>query len=192
MGAADMALSELEKYVHVYDALPTYRMGGARKVDATEDLAWAYDLGCRTYMDIGCGRGEMLDIAGQLGFEGIHGVDFVPALCDGERVKCLSVMDLGELTGPFDMVSSFDVIEHLPRGDEEHLIVEMARLAGKALTLTANNRPSIDPTSGNDLHINIRPYDEWDRIIRDLLEPDWQVQRVPDKQYVSETWRAWR
>ena len=53
-------------------------------------------------------------------------------------------------------------------------------------------RDSIDPTTGNQLHVNKRPYDEWEQLIRGILEPEWTVERVAGKRYVSETWRAWR
>lgn len=183
--------AERAKYTHVYSAMPNYAMGGLRMVDAIEDLKWAVGGDCLSYLDIGCGRGEMLDHADALGFATVQGFEIVPELCN-DRVRQMAVHELHKVAqNSYDMVSSFDVIEHLIPGDDELLVRGMGRIARKCLALTANNRPSIDPTTGNDLHINKRHYDEWDALIREWL-PDWNVHRCNAKQYVSETWRAYR
>jgi SAM-dependent methyltransferase len=183
---------EFEKYRHVYAALPNYRMGELRMVDARADLLWSVKRHCNNYLDIGCGRGEMLDYAADVfGLEAM-GTEIVPELCDGVRVRELPIHELDQFGfGAFDFVTAFDVIEHLLPGDDMTLIHQLGRIAGKCLALTANNKPSVDPTTGADLHINKRPYNEWDSIIRGILEPVWTVERQTDKQYVSETWRAW-
>ena len=183
---------ERAKYVHVYANMKAYRMGGIRKQDAAKDLIWAYDHGCKSYLDIGCGRAEMLDIAESIGFLMVAGTEIVPELCEHEHVMEFAIHELDGIISRYDFVSCFDVIEHVQPGDDESLIVHMGDLAISNLCLTANNRPSVDPTTGNDLHINIRSYPEWNQMIRDLLEPDWKVMQCKDKDYVSETWRAWR
>lgn len=195
MGVSDEArLREREKYQHVYAALATYKMGAARMQDAIADLRWAFfDHNCTSMLDVGCGRGEMLGHAELLGFIEVRGAETVPDLCDDHRVIEMPVHRLHEMPEHgFDLVTSFDVLEHLLPGDDELLLLEMGRIASRCVAMTANNRPSVDPTTGADLHINKRPYDQWDRLIRDLLEPDWHVERCAGKQYVSETWRAWR
>ena len=188
-----MGMTEREKYIHVYANLPEYRMGDARKRDAIKDLLWARQFGCESMFDIGCGRGEMLDEAHKCGYGITAGAEIVPELCDGDKVTEMSVDDLHRIPDlAYDLVTSFDVIEHLPRPADELLIVEMGRIARNALVWTANNRNSVDPTTGNDLHINKREYDEWDSLFRDWLEPDWIVTMCTDKEYVSRTWRAIR
>lgn len=189
---------ERKKYELCYNH-PTlnYGMGGTRMADAIIDLKWALGLDCESYLDIGCGRAEMLEHAEALGFDVARGTEIVNILCDHVRVwHCaihnLHIMPAAASPDGFDLVTSFDVIEHLLPGDDELLLVEMGRIARHCMAVTANNRPSVDPNTQNDLHINKRPYDEWDRIIRDLWEPDWTVERMTDKSYVSETWRAWR
>ncbi len=184
---------ERAKYIHVYANLPNYAMGAARKRDAIQDLLWGRQFGCETFFDIGCGRGEMLDEAHKCGYGITAGAEIVPELCDGDKVTEMAVRDLHKVAdGAYDLVASFDVIEHLPRPDDELLIVEMSRIAKNAMVWTANNRPSVDPTTQNDLHINKREYADWDALFREWLEPDWLITWRKDHEYVSETWRAIR
>ena len=196
--------AERAKYIHVYKALPSYAMGGQRKIDAGLDLLLAYKRGCLTYLDIGCGRGEMLKIARDMGFEVAYGTEIVPELCN-HYVEERAIDDLAVFpAGAYDCVSSFDVIEHVAPDDDRLLVAELGRIASKHLILTANNMPSVDPTTGNDLHINKRAYSavepghdwpekqDWDSLIREILEPaGWSVVRS-DGAYVSATWHAVR
>lgn len=183
---------EADKYKHVYATLPDYRMGDLRAMDARRDVAWSYEAGARSLLDVGCGRGEMLDYAASLGFELVAGAEQVPELCNDRVTEC-RIDELWEQcpADTYDLVTSFDVLEHLLPGDEIALIVSAGHIARSHIVLTANNRPSVDPTTGADLHINIKTYTEWDRLIRNILEPmGWTVERMTDKAYVSETWRA--
>lgn len=189
----DQRAAEVAKYRHLYAVMPNYRMGDLRSVDARADIRNAHDLGARSYLDIGCGRGEMLDFAEAIGFEIVAGAEAVADLC-GERVMHCQANELGQCPdNAYDLVSSFDVLEHLLPGDDVFLIQHAGRIAASHIVLTANNHPSVDPTTGNDLHINIRSYEDWDRLIRTTLAPEgWHIERMANKQYVSETWRAWR
>ena len=84
------------------------------------------------------------------------------------------------------------MIEHLIPGDDDSLIAGRGRSAAHHIALTANNYRSSDATTGADLHRNKRDYDEWDAMIRAILAPVWMVERLTDKEYRSETWRATR
>ncbi len=191
---------ETEKYITRYASERPYQMSGARGIDARADVRWARDeLGCETYLDIGCGRGEMLTFAKGIGFDIVNGTEVVPELCnihDPERhrvYKCPVDQLTKQFPAPmqYDLVSSFDVIEHLVRPDDEALLAFAAVAARKAIVLTANNRPSIDPNTGANLHINIREYADWDVLIRSILEPvGWAVEYLGERNYVSPTWRA--
>jgi len=191
--SAEARQAERDKYVHCYvQKTYNYAMGPARMIDARQDLDWAFEGGSRSCLDIGCGRGEMLDYATEIGFHAARGVDVVPGLCERENVDLMFVHDLHQwVGGAFSLVTSFDVIEHLLPDDDKLLVMQMGRIAGSHIALTANNKDSIDPTTKTQLHVNKRPYDEWDRLIREWL-PGWTVERMTNKQYVSETWRAWR
>ncbi len=198
---AALRAAETEKYERCYSDRSSYAyaMGGARATDARADLRWAHELGCRTYLDIGCGRGEMLAHAKGIGFQLAHGTEIVPELCGTRKVADCHVMKcrVDQLTAQFpapmqyDVISSFDVLEHLVRPDDEALLAFASVAARKAIILTANNRPSIDPDTGANLHINIREYADWDVLIRSILEPvGWAVEYLGERNYVSPTWRA--
>jgi len=184
---------ERAKYVHCYvQKTYNYAMGPTRMIDAREDLVWALERGAGSYLDIGCGRGEMLDYATEIGFHTASGAEVVPGLCEREGVSLMFVHDLHRCPdAAYSMVTSFDVIEHLLPDDDQLLVTQMGRIARDCIALTANNKDSIDPTTKTQLHVNKRPYDEWDKLIRAWLS-EWTVERMTNKQYVSETWRAWR
>jgi len=178
--------AEQAKYDVAYK-LPNYRMGDRRMVDAIKDLR---DLPCRgTYLDVGCGRGEMLIHARELGFTSYKGTEVVADLIDGSTVVEAQGHDLPFPDDAFDVVSLFDVIEHLPPGDDELVCRELHRVARRHVVLTANNRPSRLP-SGEDLHINIRAYDEWDRMFRRWFDGALITWLSEQRQYVSEGWRV--
>lgn len=176
---------EHEKYHRAYEA-DRYRMGGARKADAEQDLAELTVRG--SYLDVGAGRGEMLDWAEKLGFEKVVGTEVVPQLLANDaRLVPAEGHKLPFPDNSFEVVSMFDVIEHLLPGDEELVCRELLRVASHHVLLTANNRPSKNH-KGEDLHINIREYTEWDALFREWFAGcavDWKKGR----NYVSEGWR---
>lgn len=188
MDIVEARRTEHAKYNRAYQA-PNYRMGAARMQDALRDLE---ALPCRgSYLDVGCGRGEMLEQAERLGFTLVRGTEVVAELLDHHRVVYGEGHALPFADGSFDVVTLFDVIEHLVPGDDERVCREMARVARRHVLLTANNRPSHLP-DGTDLHINKRPYDEWDRLFREWFAGA-SVTRIPDagRAYVvSPGWRV--
>jgi len=192
---AEARLVESEKYVRAYSAL-NYHMGAKRMVDAIRALKALPGRG--SYLDVSTGRGEMLDIALELGFGIVRGTEFIPQLTDNYEgpdakavntdrpIELAAAHDLPFADGAFDVVSMFDVIEHLLPGDDELACRELARVAGKHIILSANNRPSFN-VAGDDLHINKRAYPEWDRLFRRWFPG--KVIHLGGKAYVSELWR---
>lgn len=178
--------AEHAKYARTYATQRHYKMGEPRKADAIRDL---HALPCRgAYLDVSCGRGEMLDQARRFGFDPVRGTEIVPDLIDGERVVRAEVHALPFDDGSFDVVTMFDVIEHLLAGDDEAACREMARVARRHILLTANNRPSFNK-AGDDLHILKRPYAEWDALFRQWF-PGEVTRLKGDRAYVSEAWRV--
>lgn len=176
--------AERAKYERAYQH-PTYRMKAERRADAVNDLAALSVRG--PYLDVACGQGDMLTEAKRLGFDPVRGTEIVPRLIDGQRVIYAEVHALPFPDNAFDVVSLFDVIEHLIPGDDERACRELARVAQRHVILTANNRPSFNK-AGDDLHINRRPYEEWDELFR-----AWFPGRVTwikgKRHYISEAWR---
>lgn len=175
--------TEHAKYLKAYK-LPNYRMGEARKRDAAADLEALPARGA--YLDVGTGRGEMLTIAEGLGFSPVRGVEIVPELIDGVRVVRGEVHALPFPDKSFTVATLFDVIEHLIPGDDELACRELARVATNHILLTANNLPSKKAT-GEELHINKRPYAEWDALFRQWFPGT--VTWLKGHEYVSEGWR---
>lgn len=181
----ELRAAEHAKYVHAY-VNPRYRMKGARRLDAVRDLA---ALPCRgSYLDVSCGQGDMLDEAAGLGFEAVRGTEIVPALIDDKRVVYAEVHALPCPNKSVDVVTLFDVIEHLLPGDDERACRELARVARCHILLTANNKPSFN-LRGDDLHINKRPYAEWDRLFREWFAGHRVTWIKGKRKYVSEAWR---
>lgn len=176
---------ELNKYERAYNQQENYRMGARRMVDARRDLHNLPNRGA--YLDVSCGCGEMLDHALAMGFKTANGTEIIGSLLDGNRIRFAFVHDLPFENNTFDVVTMFDVIEHLIPGDDEAACKEMQRVAKSHVLLTANNRPSFNK-AGDDLHINKRPYDEWDALFRKWF--DGKVTWLKgEREYVSEAWR---
>lgn len=157
--------AEIAKYTACYKD-PNYRMGPRRKDQAKLQLgALAQATGALgSYLDVGCGRGEMLDYAREIGFARVEGTEVVPELIKRQGVSYAEGWALPFPDRSFEVVSLFDVIEHVLPGDDERICRELARVASRAILITASNRPSVH--EGVELHINRRPYDQWDRLFR--------------------------
>jgi hypothetical protein len=87
------------------------------------------------------------------------------------------------------VVSLFDVIEHLIPGDDELACRELARVAKRHILITANNRPSFNK-AGDDLHINKRPYEEWDQLFKSWFHGARVTWIRGHRSYISEAWRV--
>lgn len=163
----DARRAEHEKYERAY-AIETYRMGGRRQYDAQRNLA---DLRYRgSYLDVGCGRGEMLVYAERLGFTPVQGVEVVPELIDDFGVVRGVAHALPFSDKSWDVVTLFDVLEHLLPGDDEAAVRELVRVARHHVLITANSMSSTLP-DGTELHVNRRPYAEWERLLAAWFAP---------------------
>ena len=177
--------AEHEKYVRCYKQ-PNYRMGRRRMKEAVAVLE---DIPTRgPYLDVSTGHGEMLSFAIFLGFSHVNGTEMVNSLVEHPRVVWAEVHDLPFATGRFDVVSMFDVMEHLLPGDDELACKELARVSNKHVLIAVNNKRSVNK-SGDNLHINIRPYEEWDALFRDWFAPH-KVMWIADPNLFSEIWRV--
>ena len=162
MKVTDAQQVEIDKYAVCYE-MPYYRMSDERRVPSVETLA---ELPWRgSYLDVGCGRGEMLQAARDLGFKCVQGTEVVPELIKaGPGVIEALAWDLPFQSRTVEVVSMFDVIEHLLPGDDEAACREIDRVADRAIIITANNHES--QLHGVQLHVNRRPYLEWNRLFR--------------------------
>ena len=184
---------EFDKYVRAYE-LEHYAMGRARMQDARQDLRQTLEQcsastkSALSYLDVACGRGEMVKYAHHIGFMPCYGAEVVPALVDDVTVFYGEAHRLPFFTNGIDVVTMFDAIEHFLPGDDEAACRELQRIAKHAILLTANNRPSVD--RGVDLHVNRRPYDEWNELFSAWFADAKRITWIKEsRHYISETWR---
>ena len=177
--------AEISKYPKCYED-PCYRMSESRLVPSKLTLSELPFRG--SYLDVSCGRGEMLIAARSLGFEVVIGTETVLELISSQDdVTFALAWDLPFNDRSFEVVSMFDVIEHLLPGDDERTCQELRRVASKAIIITANNLESV--RDGVQLHINRRDYTQWDVLFRHWFpdaEVEWLTHRQAKK---SEMWR---
>lgn len=98
----------------------------------TEALATLYPGALA--LDLGCGRGEWLELSAEIGFTA-HGVDLDEAMLAACRERGLSVQTADALAtlraqpdASVAMVSAFHLVEHLPFDDVQTLIAEAMRV----------------------------------------------------------------
>lgn len=151
-----MREAEIAKYEKAYRS-ENYRLGDRRRFHIEAELS-KVERG--SLLDVGCGRGEVLDMAQIYGFNPVTGLEAVPYLCDERRVTHGLVHDMPFADKSFDVVTMFDVMEHLLPDDTESAIKELERVARKTILLTVHNGSHV--FQGVELHINRRDsYDDW-------------------------------
>ena len=171
-------------YQQCYDD-PTYKMGNGRKNQAKNDIT-NFTNGYRSLLDVGCGRGEMLDYVGELGYTRVKGTETVPDLIANRAdVQFALATDLPFDDDSFAVVTMLDVIEHIPPISTYQALYEINRVASRIVYITANNTPSW--FNGEDLHINKRSYEEWNDIFNSVFGG--KVTWLPKEETnISETW----
>jgi hypothetical protein len=88
-------------------------------------------------------------------------VEVVPYLCDGNRVIFGLAHAIPAADKSYDVVTTFDVIEHLLPEDTDIICKELERVARKYILLTVCNDHS-KFIGFDELHINRKAsYEEW-------------------------------
>lgn len=136
--------------------------------DRYRDLAYRFE-GLSPVLDIGCGRGEMIELLAEIGVES-RGVEIDPALVADARSRGLEVSEgdgLAHLGGLPDAslggLSLIQVVEHLSAQqvvDLVSLAVDKLRPGGRAIIETVNPQSLyvyarsfyLDPTHGRPVH----------------------------------------
>jgi len=150
--------SEALKYKDCYGderyGMPTYRRNLIRDVLAVTPG--------EKLLDVGTGRGETLQEADALGKDPM-GTETVDDLCNERVVKAL----LPELPFPdksFDIVTCFEVLEHLLPVDVEPGINELVRLAKGHIVVSVCEAPHV--VGGVNLHPSAMPREKWEDLLR--------------------------
>lgn len=121
-------------------------------------------------LDVGCARGEFVQVVSFLGVES-YGVDVsaVPLeqLPDSIRERCYTA-DAADLPFPddfFDVVTSFATLEHIPAENTAPVIKEIARVARERVLLQICVRDSPLEQGGHykqdPTHVNVRTSRWW-------------------------------
>lgn len=161
---------EVQRYVKEYAKTESYGMHETYRFhDAMKDIDAAVEAGCKTHLDIGCGRGEMVKYA--IG-KGLRSTGMDPAL--GPIFARVDQMKDAFVTDEFDLVTCYDVIEHLLPGDDVICLIQAARLATKRIAITIEPSTAGGRDEHGFFHINVRPAKEWDGIVR-LAWKGWTV-----------------
>jgi ubiquinone/menaquinone biosynthesis C-methylase UbiE len=145
---------EAAKYTEAYKD-PSYRMSDYRLDRITDILAsrTGSDL-----LDVGTGRGETLKAAENLGYL-CMGTETVRYLVDGIRVVYGLLPNLDFPDEQFEIVTSFEVLEHLLPVDVIPALRELARIARRRVIVSAAT--CSDVRGGVDLHPSHRSEVEW-------------------------------
>jgi len=172
-------VEEMSRYEAVYQTVPLYGMGWDRfkaAVKLLQDLPSYYE----SILDVGCGRGELLRAAYALGFQRIQGTEVVENLALDEHVERADIAYLPFADNSFETVCCFDVLEHLVEHMLERAIKELARVASRRVLISVSNISSKYGELG-ELHITRKDYDEWCRLITNIMEPlGWFVRERPE------------
>lgn len=157
-----MRSAEIAKYATAYRN-DIYRMTDCLKASLERVLA---PMQRGSYLDIGTGRGESLNLATGMGFGPVRGTEVVEYLLS-DRVEYAEVHDLPFKTGQFDVVSCLDVLEHLDPPDTVDALHEIRRVAKRAVVVSAADYSAV--WAGVELHVNAKPYDEWRRLVTEHI-----------------------
>lgn len=168
---------ELEEVYTTCYQDPAYRMGWSRKQKCIDDVR-RMQRGA-SYLDVGCGRGEMVEYALRYGIVA-RGVEIVPDLC-GEGVLRTDVCNLPLKDGEFDYVSCYDVLEHLSENRVFKALDELFRVAKHEFFMTTNDLSS--QHHGLELHLTRRPRNWWHAALAARLPAGGRLQ--------SSTFGAW-
>lgn len=151
---------ERAKYEAAYQR-PSYKMGPERLTNSQAAIRkWATGRGYQHFLDVGAGRGEMLDYAEGFEFRQVGGTEIVKELL--ERDPRLTYGEAHALPFPdrsADVVTCFDVLEHLLPRDVNKAVDELFRVARCVVIISAAADSQFQ--AGVEHHPSRRPLDQW-------------------------------
>lgn len=160
--------AEVEKYRRVYRDYPNYTNREVR-IELTREWLKKWPQAV-TLLDVGCGLGEVLDMARE---ETIapRGCEVLGELCHRGDVDWIpGAHDLPYPDDDFDLVTCTDVMEHLLEDDVPDALREIARVARGPILLTICHREDTPGKYGPDkLHITVHPREWWEEQIREHM-----------------------
>jgi ubiquinone/menaquinone biosynthesis C-methylase UbiE len=161
---------ELAKYAAAYQR-PGYKMGPERLTNSRRAVSdWALGRGYRHYLDVGAGRGEMLDHAEFFAFQMIAGTEVVAELIQADpRLVYAEAHALPFPDRSSDVVTCFDVLEHLLPQDVKKAVDELFRVARAVVIISAAQDSQFQ--EGVEHHPSRRPLEKWRSLLTQRAEP---------------------
>lgn len=146
-------MTELEKYHWIYSSADYSFYGHTNHGKNAYDLVACFSP--VSIVDIGCGHNEFCHHWRQLGIPCV-GVDFA---CPSADVIA-SAMDLPFKDGEFDLLTSFDTLEHLLPSEIDRALTEFKRISRRFI-FSISYRISTILVNGENLHPSVFPETWW-------------------------------
>ncbi len=131
----------------------------------------------KSLLDVGTGRGETIRLAAQIGYTPVAGTETVDELIKAdERIGYGLLPNISAPTGYYDIVTCFEVIEHLRPDDVIPALEELARLAKQKVIISVCTAPDI--RGGVNLHPSYRTEDQWIETFKVAWGDDARIAKV--------------
>lgn len=153
---------EAAKYADAYKD-EYYRMSSHRRAMVRDIISLTPG---KTLLDVGTGRGETLEEARDFGITA-KGTETVSALLNDDVVHAL-LPNLPFDDKAFDVVTCFEVLEHLRPEDLVASLRELARVAKDWVVVSVCTSP--DYVGGVNLHPSYRTEEEWKQTFREAFD----------------------
>jgi len=134
-------------------------------------LEWISEMGSSRLLEVGCGEGHFLRQASRV-VEEVTGVELDAAAAEIGKVKGLDIRNVPveAVVGPFDLIASFQVMEHLQNPGEiiRQCIEKLS--PGGALILAVPNQDGVMGDLAQDM-LNLPPHHvtRWERRCLDFM-----------------------
>ena len=124
-------------------------------------------------LDVGCAKGFIVSSLVALGVDA-YGIDLSEYAVTHspeeirERLKCGSATEMPFKDKEFDLVATFDMMEHLKEAQYRKVIKEMGRVSSKNIIFSITTMDSVKDPS----HVSIMPIQNWIEIIEQEIGTD--------------------
>jgi hypothetical protein len=178
--------SEVAKYAMAYE-MDDYGMTPEREHGIKSLLATLPADTAASLLDVGTGRGETLRLAREMNFSVARGTETVDALLGPDVMKGI-FPDLPVPSAAYDVVTCFEVIEHLLRDDHLPALRELTRIARHHILISACTQDHW--VSGTNLHPSAMPQAEWEALFRSVWGNKVRLVGNLSEHGVSPVWRV--
>lgn len=178
MVLSDRRVREVKKYTRLFEA---NRKNYGHTNHGKKAVPYILNvLKPESLIDLGCGYNEFVRMIKEHGIDAI-GVDFA---CSGADL-CAPMHEV-PVERRFDLVTSFDALEHCITEEIPEIIAEFKRLAPQFLvSISSAQETKNRGVRGEPLHITVKKVGWW---VNQFRKQGANIVRVPDTQYLLGTW----